>query len=184
MDLYEAVKKRFSVRKYKSDPIDDQVLDRVLDAARLAPSWANVQATRYIIVTDQDIKAELATCLTKGNPSTNAITQAPVIIGLCFVKGTSGYYTDQPLTSLEGQWGMFDAGLAAANLTLAAAAEGLGTVHVGALNIEKAAQILEVPEQAQFVELIPLGYPDQEFYSPKRMELAELLFKERYGKKG
>lgn len=182
MDVFEAVEKRFSVRKFKSDPIPPQVLTRVLEAARRAPSWANEQATRYILVTDPQQKALLAQTLTHRNPSSRAIEAAPVLIGLCYVKGASGYYKGKALTSLEGKWGFFDAGLAAAQLTLAAVAEGLGTVHVGALDIEKAAALLDVPDDVQFLELIPLGYPDQAFNSPARKELAELVFAEKYGR--
>ena len=182
MDTYEAIARRFSVRKYKSDPIPEPVLERILEAARRAPSWANAQATRYVVVTDPDLKAALAQCLTERNPATKAVAHAPVVIALCFVQGESGYYKGKALTSLEGQWGLFDAGLAAANLTLAAAAEGLGTVHAGALNLEKAAALLDIPDSAQLLELIPLGYPDQPFASPARKDLKELVFAEKFGR--
>lgn len=182
MDVKDAVKNRFSLRKYKSDPIPDDVLNRVLEAGRLAPSWANVQATRYILVSDPKIKAALADCLTPRNPAANAIAKAPVVIALCFVKEESGFYKGKALTSLEGKWGFFDAGLAAANITLAAVEEGLGTVHAGALDIEKASKLLDVPVSVQLMELIPLGYPDQSFNSPKRKELSELVFYNGYGK--
>ena len=180
MDVHQAIKERFSLRKYKTDPIPQEVLERVLEAARLAPSWANVQATRYILVTDPAIKARLSETLTPRNPSTKAVINAPVVIALCCVKGESGYYKGQALTSLEGQWGIFDAGLAAANLTLAAVAEGLGTVHVGALNIEKASEILDIPPSVQLLELIPFCYANQDFKSPARNDISELVSREKY----
>lgn len=181
MEFYDAVRKRCSVRKFKTDPIPQDVLDRILEAARWSPSWANVQATRYILVTDPEIKKNLSNCLTEKNPATRAVETAPLVIGLCLVKGESGYYKGKALTSLEGQWGLFDAGLAAAQLTLAAAAEGLGTVHAGALNIEKGTEVLQVPDSAQLVELIPIGYPNQPFSSPKRKDISELVFKDTFG---
>lgn len=182
METFDAVKNRFSLRKYKPDPIPEAVLQTILEAARLAPSWANAQATRYVLVTDPEIKAKLSETLSPKNPSTRAVATAPVVIALCYVKGESGYYNGQPTTILEGQWGVFDAGLAAANLSLAAVAEGLGTVHVGALNIDKAAEILGVPGNVQLLELIPLGYPNQSFNSPKRKDPGELFFHNQYGK--
>ena len=179
MDVHEAIQLRRSIRKYLDKPIPPEVLDRVLDAARRAPSWANVQTTRWIVVTDPEIKKQLVTALLPRNPSTAAVQNAPVVLGLCYVKGLSGCYQGQPVTSL-GDWGSFDAGLAAANLTLAAKAEGLGTVHVGALNIENTARILQVPDDVQFVELIPLGYPADEGRPTPRKELGELVHREKY----
>jgi nitroreductase len=175
MEFRDVVNARFSTRKFKADPISDATLNKVLEAARRAPSWANVQATRYVLVKNQDLKKQLAECLTPKNPATNAVVSAPVVIVLCYVKGESGYYKGKALNSLEGQWGLFDAGLAAANLTLAAVDQGLGTVHAGAVNLEKVAEVLSLPEQMQVVELIPIGVPNQENNSPKRKDLSELV---------
>lgn len=179
MELMQAVMQRRSVRKYQDKAIAEEVLSRVLEAARQAPSWANVQPVRWIKVTSAELKSRLAETLSPGNPSTKAMTQAPVVLGLCYVKGLSGFYQGRPTTSL-GEWGMFDAGLAAANLTLAAAAEGLGTVHVGAIDVDAAAKVLQVPEDAQLVELMPIGYPATEGKSPPRKELADLVFTDKY----
>ncbi|HPQ72080.1 MAG TPA: nitroreductase family protein [bacterium] len=182
MDLYDAVMKRRSIRKYKSDDVPPDVLERVLDAARWAPSWANVQATRWIVVRDAEIKAKLAEALTPGNPSTKAMTDAPIVLALCHEKRLSGYYKDNQVTTIT-DFGLFDAGLAAANLTLAAQAEGLGTVHVAAMNLELAADILAVPEDVQLVELIPLGYPAKEGFPTNRRESDQLISYDQYGKK-
>jgi len=182
MNLYDAVMKRRSVRKYKSDYVPQDVLDRVLDAARWAPSWANVQATRWIVVRDADIKAKLAEALTPGNPSTKAMTDAPLVLALCYEKRLSGYYKDNQVTTIEN-FGLFDAGLAAANLTLAAQAEGLGTVHVAAMNLELAAAMLALPESVQLVELIPLGYPAHEGFQTNRRESSQTISYDQYGKR-
>ncbi len=180
MDVHEAIRTRRSIRKYQDRPIPTEVLNRVLEAARVAPSWANVQATRWIVVTDPALKEKLAATLSPRNPSSAAIQQAPVVLGLCYLKNISGCYGGKPVTSL-GDWGMFDAGLAAANLTLAAVAEGLGTVHVGALNLEAAAALLQVPSEVQFVELIPLGYPVDQGRPTSRKEMSEITSRERFG---
>ncbi|NLH50163.1 MAG: nitroreductase [Myxococcales bacterium] len=180
MELSQALEQRCSVRRFKDDPIPPAVLQRVLEAARRAPSWANAQPARWIVVTDPAIKAKLAPCLSPGNPSSAAILKAPVVLALCFVKKRSGYYKGTPSTSL-GDWGLFDAGLAAANLSLAAVAEGLGTVHVGAINLELAAETLQVPADVQLVELIPLGYPEQWPNKTTRLELEKIVSHEKYG---
>ena len=67
------------------------------------------------------------------------------------------------------------------NLTLAAHSLGLGTVHVGAFNAKKAADILAVPEGFCVVEMTPLGYPDHEAKAPPRKELSEIAFHDKYG---
>lgn len=182
MDFYQTLDRRQSVRLYKSNAIPPEVLQRVLDAARRAPSWANTQATRWIVVANPEIKAQLAPCLSPGNPSAKALVQAPVVLALCFLKKRSGFYKGEPTNTL-GDWGLFDAGLAAAQLTLAAAAEGLGTVHVGAIHIEMAAETLQVPPDVQLVELIPIGYPEQTPKQTSRLELDQISFHEKYGSK-
>jgi nitroreductase len=179
MDFYEALDARRSIRKYEQRWIDNDVLHRIFEAARRAPSWANSQAVRWVVVRDAKIQMQLAAALSPGNPSTNAVLNAPVVLGLFFVRGKSGFYKGQATTSL-GDWGLFDAGLAAANLTLAAAAEGLGTVHVGAFDHEQAAAVLQAPITAQLVELIPLGYPAHDSVVTARLEMNKVFFENLY----
>jgi len=78
---------------------------------------------------------------------------------------------------------MFDVALAMQNLTLATHSLGLGTVHVGRFDAQKAAQILNVPQGVVIVEMTPLGYPEKEEKAPPRKELSELVFRESYGQK-
>lgn len=92
MDTFEAIYTRRSVRQYKDTPVSDDMLNKVLDAARWAPSWANTQCTRYVVVKDPDVKARLAETVNKGNPATEAIKQAPMVIVACAELGKSGYY--------------------------------------------------------------------------------------------
>jgi nitroreductase len=77
---------------------------------------------------------------------------------------------------------MFDVGIAMQNLALAAYALGLGTVHVGLFNAELVAQILSVPPDVAVVEMMPLGYPDEERSPPPRKELHEFVFDNLYGR--
>jgi nitroreductase len=164
MDFYEAMEKRQSIRVYKTDPIPGDVLNRILEAFRAAPSWANTQPWELVLVTDQKIKEQLQTTLSTRNPGSAAIYRGNAATG-------------------RGDWMMFDLGIASEHLALAAAAEGLGTVHIGAFNYQKAGEILTLPPNRTVVELIPLGYPA---YSPKKVSrkpLEEFLFKNQYGQK-
>ena len=180
MDTMTCIKSRRSVRKYKSDPIPPEVLNEVLEAFRWSPSWANVQAWEVVVVTDPALKAKLQECFAAGNPARNAMVQAPVIIAACGRKGKSGYYKNV-VTTVFGDWWMFDLGIAAENLCLAACALGLGTVHAGLLDQKKANEILGLPDDVTVAELIPLGYPDHEPKAPPRKALSEFVHRERFG---
>ena len=190
MEVLEAIKTRRSIRQYKTDPVDDKTIGLVLEAARWAPSWANTQCRRFIVVRDSSTKVELANALIEvergdtlvDNPSIGAIKSAPVVIVACAELGKSGYYDGEPATD-KGDWYMFDVALAMQNLVLAAHSLGLGTVHNGLFDARKAASILGVPEGFCVVEMTPLGYPDREPKPRPRKELSEIVFYDRYGVK-
>ncbi len=187
MEVLEAIRTRRSIRKYKTNPVDDRTIELVLEAARWAPSWTNSQCWRFIVVRDSNIKDKLANTVIavsdRPNRATDAIRNAPVVIVACAELGKSGYYAREPREPVtdKGDWYMFDVALAMQNLTLAAHSLGLGTVHVGAFDAKEAATILEVPQGFCVVEMIPLGYPDQEPKEAPRKELSEIVFYDRYG---
>ncbi len=182
MEVFEAIKTRRSIRHYKSEAIAEEKLNAVLEAARWAPSWANTQCWRFIVVRNNDTKARLADALTPWNPAHEAIKEAPIVIVVCAEQGKSGFYKDAPVTD-KGDWCMFDVALATQNLALVAHSLGLGTVHVGAFDAQKVAQILNVPQGVAVVEVLPLGHPAKEAKTPKRKELSELVFRENYGQR-
>jgi nitroreductase len=182
MDVLEAIKNRRSVRQYKDTPVTDEVLNKVLEAARWAPSWANSQCTRYVVVKDAATKAKLAETINKGNPSTEALKNAPIVIVACAELKKAGYYKGEVSTD-RGDWFMFDEGIAMENLALAAHALGLGTVHVGFIpDSKKVEEILGTPEGVVAVEMTPLGYPSADTKAPPRKELSDIVFYEKYGK--
>jgi nitroreductase len=189
MELFEAIKNRRSIRRYKDDPVDDEKIKAILEAGRWAPSWKNTQCWRFIVVRDAGIKARLADTLigpvrdgVKGkNGAADAVRQAPVVIVACAELGRSGLNAGTVATD-KGDWYMFDVALAMQNIVLAAHALGLGTVHVGLLDHQKAAEILGVPPGFCVVELTPLGYadPSLEAKAPPRKELADITFKDKW----
>jgi len=190
MDVFEAIKTRRSIRKYKPDPVSDEDLQKVLEAAHWAPSWANTQCWRFIVVRNPDIKAQVAGTLMKvqfsddliKNVATDAITQAPVLIVACAQKGNAGYNRDGTAVTNKDDWLLFDVALSVQNLTLAAWGMGMGTVIVGAFDAEKAAKILDVPDGYTVVTMTPLGYPDHTGQAPPRKELTDIIYTDKYGK--
>lgn len=182
MDVIEAIKTRRSIRRFKPDQIEEEKLVAVLDAARWAPSWANTQCWEFIVVRNSDIKRMLAETLTSWNPAVDAVKNAPVVIVACARNGVSGFYAGEPVTD-KGDFFMFDTALALQNLVLAAHNLGLGTVHVGAFDAKKAAEILGVTNGVSVIELVPLGYPLEAPKPPRRKELSDFVYFEKYGQK-
>jgi len=183
LEVLEAIRTRRSVRKYAPDPVPDELLRQVLEAARWAPSWANTQCWEVVVVRDPERKKALSELLVpERNPAKNAVATAPVVLAVCGRKGVSGFYKGQPVTE-KGDWLMFDVALAVQNICLAAHALGLGTVIVGALDHAKASELLGLPEDMELVVLIPLGKPAHEPKAPPRKELSEFVHLERYGQK-
>lgn len=190
MDVIEAIKNRRSIRHYKADPVDDEAVNTVLEAAHWAPSWGNMQCWRFIVVRDPKIKGEVAGTLLRvkvdnewvENAAASAFKQAPVLIVLCAELGKAGFRADgTPVTEKGDYWFMFDVALAMENLVLAAHSLGLGTVIVGGFDAGKVAQILEVPTGFTVVTMTPLGFPDHKGQVSPRKELSEVIYKEKYG---
>jgi nitroreductase len=179
MNLMDAIKGRRSIRKYKPDPVPQEALHTLMEAVRWAPSWANTQCCEVIVVKDPKIKSELSTTLPKSNPALSSMTEAPLVLVLCGKKGISGYYKGQPATE-KGDWLMFDTGLAMQNLCSTAHALGLGTVIIGLFENRKAGEILGVSQNVEVVAMTPLGYPSIGGSSPKRKEISEFVFYDRY----
>ena len=190
MDVMQAIKERRSVRKYRTEPVTEEILSIILEAARWAPSWGNTQCWRLVVVRDQDTKAKLVETLRSVRPegtniATEAMRNAPVVIVACAERGLSGCYRSGDrkgiLATDKGEWWfMFDLGLAMQNITLAAHALGLGTVHVCMFDAGGAARILGVPEDVTVVELMPLGWPDEVPSIRPRKEIKEFTFYDRY----
>jgi nitroreductase len=181
MDFMDVIEKRRSIRKYKSDPVPEEKLNKVLEAARLAPSWSNLQCWSYIIVKDKDTKKALADVLPSGNPVRNAFTQAPIVIAACADPERSGHIGSEKIGDRD--WHVLDLGISMQQLVLAATNEGLGTCWACWFSEPKMKGILQVPDNIDVVALTPLGYPDEEPKAKRRKALEELIYYEHYGKK-
>jgi nitroreductase len=166
MEVLEAIKSAKSVSKYKPDPVPEQKVQAVMNAARFAPSAENLQPWKFIVVSDEDAKRKLAGACTNGRH----MVDAPLVIVACArldeaVATIGGYMNSYPV----------DLGMALANVTVAATSEGLGTSWVFAFNEEKVRSLLSIPADAHVVGLTPLGIP--EAYEPPagRKHLSEIL---------
>lgn len=184
MDTLEAIKTRRSVRKFSDREVEAEKLETVLEAARLAPSWANLQCWRFVVVKDREVKGRISELSYvaeffeaagyKSNPAQKALAEAPVVIVACAMPGKSGNLHEQ-------QYYMTDIGIAAENLMLAAHAVGLGSVFVGVFQEKELRSLLQIPDSVRIVGLFPLGYPQGELKGgPSRKALEEIVYQEKW----
>lgn len=165
MDFYDAVRSRFSVRSYQDRPVEREVLTRILDAARSAPSAKNLQECRYVVVTDAHKRRELA----EAACGQRFVASAPVVIACCSV-------SDRSTMSCGHARYTIDSGIAIEHLSLAAAAEGLGSCWIGAFSPEMTRRILGIPGSVEVVELLTIGHPAPDAKPMKtKKPLAELV---------
>ena len=184
MEILEAIKTRRSIRRYKATSVDDKTVEVIMEAACWAPSWANRQCWRFVVVRDNGIKSQLAaTTYSETNRAREALQNAPVVIVACGELGRAGFSRDtgEPSTDKGEYWYMYDVGSAMQNLALAAHSQGLATVIVGAFDAKKAAAVLGVPDGFCVVTMTPLGYPDQTPGSIPRREFDESVFYDKFG---
>lgn len=179
MELYEAMRSRRSIRRFKPDPVPAEVLDRLIDAAQWAPSWAHTQCCEVVVVGEAKGKAALQSSLPATNPAFRSMVDAPLVVAFCARSGKAGFYKGAAATP-RGDWMMFDAGLAMQNFMLAAHAEGLATVCVGLFDPASAAEALGAPAGVEVIALTPLGYPDAEAKVPPRKPREEFVRRESY----
>ena len=173
MDVYKAIRTRRSVRGYRPDPIPEDVLHRVLEAARLAPSAGNRQPARLVVITQAEARRKVTEMC--GNQS--FIAEAPVVIVACGLRmNLSVPEKMEPRVLIDGS-------IALDHLTLAARAEGLGTCWIGVVGSQEIKQYLGLPEDADIVGVTPLGYPAEEsaFGDPgKRIPFDEFVRSDKW----
>lgn len=174
MEFTDVIANRRAIRKFRPDEIPRDKLNRVLDAAMMAPSWKNGQCYRFVVVRDADKRKAVAGALAEQNPSRNGIMQAPVCVVACANPSESGTIGDKP-------YYLVDVGIAVEHLVLAATNEGLGTCWVGWFDEGMVRDALDVPGEYRIVALIPLGYPDESPQMPPRKPISAVTFTDRWG---
>ena len=184
MELYETIARRRSVRKYKPDAVPEDVLERVLNAGRLAPSGMNRQPWRVVVVRDGGQRRALAAAAAPANPF---LAEAPVVLAHLGFLAFPGAPAPDAITRGTWTWDMYiryNVAIAVAYVTLAAAAEGLGTCWLNDYREDEVRAALAVPPEYALVGLMTLGYAAAEPKAKPRLPLAELRSDERFGRRG
>jgi nitroreductase len=176
LDVFDAIRSRRSVRAFTREAVFDSEIEKLLDAARWAPSAGNIQPWEFIIVREPTIKKGLC----KAALNQEFIEDAPVIIVVCanVKKSEQGY-------GLRGTnlYSLQDSAAATQNLLLAAQATGLAACWVGAFKEEKAAEVLNVPRGVRPVAIIPIGHAAEKPRPPTRRSTNEIIHHETFDRR-
>ena len=169
MGFFQLIEKRYSVRAYRPDPVEEEKLEQVLEAARLAPTAANRQPFQFVVVHTAGRESELRRVYQRA-----WFTQAPLVICACAIPAEGWVRVDgKPYVDV-------DVTIAMDHLILAATELGLGTCWIAAFDPAAAREVLGLPEGVEPVLLTPLGYPADSPGRKMRKPLPELVRYERW----
>ena len=199
MDVLEAIRKRRSIRDYKHDEIPEDVLDRLLESLRLAPTGGNRQPFKFIVIRDAATREKVASACRwqPGMPRGQAfVADAPVVIVACgsekdavtrFNKdGTPSPSIGVPPDAIDkdpieyNNLLAVDMAIALDHLTLVAAEEGLGTCWIAALDERELKEVLSVPEEMRLLFVMPVGYAVSWPEPRPRKALEDIICRDRY----
>jgi nitroreductase len=169
MDVFEAIGSRYSARGYKPDSVSDETLRQVLEAARQAPTAANKQPFRIIVIHTKGREEALSRVYGRA-----WFLQAPLVLAVIAVPGEAWRRMD------DKPYDEVDATIAMDHLVLAATALGLGTCWIAAFDPSAVREVLALPDDVEPIALTPLGYPDGDRAATDRRPLDELVKYERW----
>jgi len=168
MAILEAVRNRYSCRSYEDKPIEQEKLDQIFEAARLAPSAKNIQDWRFVVVTDKKTRRKIA----QAANNQTFLEQAGAIIVAC---SNSDYVMlcGQPI-------GPIDIAIALEHISLQAADSGLATCWIGSFYPEKVKAVLGIPDDVAIIELMAIGYPADKPKEAKREAIEKIVCYEKW----
>ena len=202
MDVVTAIQERRSIRRYKQNPVSEELVNELLKAARLAPSGTNHQPWRFIVVREQNVKQSIQDAAF----DQKYLSQAPVLLVCCadlmtYARDTKkrvqelieagamepdallnypGLDKPKDLEALKGYipHASLNVAIAMENIALRAVSLGLGTCIVQLIKAKKIAEILSLPENLIITALMPVGFPDENPMPRPRLALEEIIYKE------
>jgi nitroreductase len=163
MAVLEAIRKRYSCRVYQDKAIEQEKLNTILEAARLAPSAKNLQDWRFVVVTDKEKKRKLA----EAANNQKFIETAGVIIAACSIS--------REVMRCGQAVGPIDVVIALEHIALQAAQLGLATCWIGSFYPDKVRPIVGIPQDVAIIELMAVGYPADKAKEPKREPMEKIV---------
>lgn len=172
MEFMDVIQKRKSIRKFTEDVVPDDIIEKLLETARLAPTWANMQGVRFVVVKDPEKLEKVKSAISQG-----WVKGAKTIIVVCIEPRKSGKNTN----GLE--YYTVDAAICAEHIVLACTNFNLGCCWVGFFKEEDVISALNIPKRTRVIALLPIGYPAADAKPVERKSLSEIAFRDEYGKK-
>ena len=173
MDVSEAIQGRRSIRNYKKQPLPENTVEKIVDAARMAPSAGNVQPYEFVIAQEEKTKQQLS----QAAYNQRDLQEAPLVIVVCAdEKCASQSYGDRGKTLYCIQ----DTAAAIQNILLTAYSLGLGSCWIGAFKEEQVKKVINAPAGIRPVAMIPIGYPNESPTQRSLRPVRELIHKETF----
>ena len=173
MDIFEAIKNRRSIRAFERKSVSEEHVERLIDAARHAPSAGNIQPWEFVIVRAHQIKQQLSVAAL----NQTFIEEAPVVIVVCANETLSGQGYGSRGVNL---YCIQDTAAATENMLLAACAMGLGTCWIGAFREEMVRKALNTPSHVRPVAIVPVGYSSEKPTPRLRRPIKEIVHRENF----
>jgi nitroreductase len=173
MEVFEAIRKRHSVRSYLPDEVSSEKMEKILEAARLAPSAGNIQPWHFIVVSSQQKRKKLS----KGRYA-KFLAESPIVLVGCGDKKASP------------NWHTVDTAIAMQNIVLTATSEGLATCWIGSFNENQVKELLSIPERFRVIALLAVGYRREKLemaskvlhFLRRKKKLQKIVSTEEFGK--
>ena len=168
MSILDIIRKRYSCRAYQDRSIEKEKLDKIFEAARLAPSAKNMQDWRFVVVTEKEKRRKIAQATNKAE----IFEKAAAIIVAC---SNSAHIMKcgQPI-------GPIDVAIALEHIALQAAELGLGTCWIGSFSPEIVRQAAAIPDDVTIIELMAIGYPADRPKEPQREPVGKIVCYEKW----
>ena len=157
MTVLEAIRKRYSCRAYEDKPIEQDKLDSIFESARLAPSAMNTQDWRFVVVTDKEIRRQVA---------------EQTIIAACS--------NSDHVMRCGQEIGPIDVAIALEHIALQATESGLATCWIGSFDTDKVRELLDIPADVAIIELMAIGYPADSKKEPQREPIGKIVCYEKW----
>lgn len=169
MDVFEAITERKSIRKYKDIEVEDEKLQKILESARIAPSAANRQEWKFLVVKNQETRNKLV----EAANGQKFVAEAPITIVACSTESERIMPCGQHAYTV-------DLSIAVSFMMLEATELSLGTCWLGAYDEEKIKEILGIPEEIRVPAMFTLGYSDENPAPRPRKDMDDIVCYEKY----
>jgi nitroreductase len=178
-EMLELILTRQSDRSYSDKVVENEKLERIIEAGRMAPSACNAQPWKFILVTDAELRSRLSEAASAKLLGMNSfVNQAPVL--LIVVREKANMSSRIGATVKNKDYSLIDIGIASENICLQARAEGIGSCMIGWFDEKQVKKILGIPSVKRVELIITLGYPAKELREKRRKPISETVSYNKY----